>query len=110
MLDKWKREIAKKAKDNFHLAKQAVEEGQDQIITETAMKIINWLEELFEEKSKNSGLKSRLEHFEQYFRTPQLLSNAHPPIPSKAQLYRIPKPQLCHPARPSTRAHAEHPL
>lgn len=64
----WQREVIKKAKDNFILAKQLAEENQGNTESKRAVEITSWLEELLEAKSHKQDLKSRLEFFGPYFK------------------------------------------
>jgi hypothetical protein len=65
---RWQKEIIKKAKDNFVLAKELSQSNQDNVENKRAKEIVDWLEELLEMKSAKQDLKSRLEFFEPYFK------------------------------------------
>ena len=65
--DYWLPELVKKAKENFLLAKSFVEKDTVQENHPQALKITDWLEELFEIKSGNPDVSSRLKFFEKIF-------------------------------------------
>ena len=65
--DYWLPELIKKAKENFLLAKSFIEKDNADENHPQALKITDWLEELFEMKSDKADLQSRLKFFEEYF-------------------------------------------
>lgn len=67
----WIPEVAKKAKENFLLAKQLFDSSgsaETEPISPKVIQIIDWLEELFEMKSKERDMSNRLSFFEEMFK------------------------------------------
>ena len=67
--DYWVPELVKKARENYLLAKSLIE-TKNEVEKESnpqALKIVGWLEDLFEMKSEKPDLISRLKYFEKLF-------------------------------------------
>lgn len=67
--DYWVPELVKKARKNYFLAKSLIE-TKNEVEKENnpqALKIVDWLEDLFEIKSEKQDLMSRLKYFEKLF-------------------------------------------